>query len=51
MGGIALGLSVEAQVHLKPTQFTGIGIYGFVNVNGNFSFGGILLSVQLGKLR
>ncbi len=46
-----LGLPIEAQLAWLPAKFLGIGLYGFGNVNRRRSFGGVTLSLQLGRVR
>lgn len=46
-----VGMSLEAQVSLRPLRFVGIGLYTFANVNGEKSFFGATVSVQIGLLR
>jgi hypothetical protein len=45
-----VGIPVEVQLFLRGRQ-SGIGIYGFANINPTRSFAGVTLSLQLGKLR
>jgi hypothetical protein len=49
--GTVLGLPIEAQLAWLPAKFLGIGLYGFGNLNRMRSFGGVTLSLQLGRVR
>jgi hypothetical protein len=46
-----VGVPLEAQVSLRPLRFVGIGLYTFANVNGEESFFGATVSIQIGLLR
>jgi hypothetical protein len=46
-----LGVPLEARLAWLPTTFLGIGLYGFGNFNRIRSFGGVTLSLQLGRVR
>ncbi len=48
----SIGIPIEGQLFLKPLPYLGFGIYPFANptLKGTF-FGGLLLCVQIGKLR
>lgn len=45
-----VGLPLESQIFWTPTNFFGIGIYGFGNLNTKQSFGGALLGIQVGRV-
>ncbi len=45
------GVPLEGQLFWRPSGNFGLGLYGFANLNTEQSFGGLALSVQLGKLR
>jgi hypothetical protein len=45
-----VGLPLESQIFWTPTQYFGIGIYGFGNINTKNTFGGALLGIQLGRV-
>ncbi len=45
-----IGLPLETQIFWTPTQYFGIGIYGFGNINSKGSFGGALLGLQIGRV-
>jgi hypothetical protein len=45
-----LGLSLEAQMILKPCQILGFGALGFVFVGADYSTAGLMMTTQLGKL-
>jgi hypothetical protein len=49
--GTVLGLPIEAQLAWLPTKSLGIGLYGFGNLNRRRSFGGVSLSLRLGRVR
>jgi len=46
-----IGFPVEGQLFLTPLPFVGIGLYGLANFNLKCSFTGLLLCLQIGKLR
>lgn len=46
---ISLPVAVRAAWHALP--FLGLGAYGFANVNGEQSFAGVTLAVELGRFR
>jgi hypothetical protein len=46
-----LGLPLETQLFWTPTKYVGLGVIGFGNINSTRSFGGVLLAIQLGKLK
>ena len=46
-----LGFPLEFQASYRPGKLLGVGLYGFANLNGRRSFGGVTLGVQLGRLR
>ncbi len=46
-----IGLPLALDVAWIGLGFLGLGIHGFANINSEQSFGGIGLTVQLGKLR
>jgi hypothetical protein len=46
-----IGLPFELQAFWRPGKVVGLGVYGFANLNGLQSFGGITLSLQVGRLR
>ena len=43
-----IGIPLEAQLFWRPTQFLGLGLYGFANINSEETFYGSLLSLQIG---
>jgi hypothetical protein len=45
-----VGIPLEAQFFWTPLPFAGIGLYIHLDINKNKPFGGLLLSLQLGKL-
>lgn len=47
----AWGLAIESQAFFRPFRIAGIGLHGFAGVNGERSFAGVALSLQVGKLR
>lgn len=47
----AVGLPIEVQLFWRPGSRMGLGLYGFANFNDEQSFGGLTLSLQLGRLR
>lgn len=47
----SVGIPLESQLMLTPSPFFGIGLYGFANLNPEQSYFGILLNLQIGKLR
>lgn len=49
--GPTIGLPVEAQVSVTPTSFMGVGITGFLDVNKDKTFYGLLICLQFGNLR
>jgi len=49
--GTVIGLPIEAQLAWLPAKFLGIGLYGFGNINRRRSFGGVTLSLQVGRVR
>jgi hypothetical protein len=49
--GTVLGLPIEAQLAWLPAKFLGIGLSGFGNLNRTRSFGGVTVSLQLGRVR
>jgi hypothetical protein len=46
-----IGLPLAARLSLHPLPFLGVGLYGFANLNSEESFGGAVVTVQLGRLR
>jgi len=46
-----VGIPIEVQWFAAPLPFAGIGLYLFGNLNTTESFGGLLLTLKLGKLR
>ncbi len=48
---LTIGIPLEGQLFFTPFSFLGIGINGFANLNPNRSFSGVLISLQVGKLR
>jgi len=49
--GPTIGLALEGQLNWHPSRLVGIGLLGFGNVNSDSPFGGLLLAVQVGRLR
>jgi hypothetical protein len=49
--GSAIGLPIEAQLFYTPFSFLGFGVTGFADINGEKRFAGVLICVQVGKLR
>lgn len=49
--GPTIGLALEGQLNWHPSRLVGIGLLGFGNVNTDSPFGGLLLAVQVGRLR
>ena len=47
----AVGFSIESQLFWTPDPSLGVGIYAFGNINGEQSFAGALLCLQIGALR
>ena len=45
-----IGLPLESQIFWTPTEYFGIGVYGFGNLNTKNSFGGALLGIQIGRV-
>jgi hypothetical protein len=45
------GLPIAARVSWHALPFLGLGIYGFANVNGAQSFSGVVLAVEVGRIR
>ena len=45
-----VGLPLESQIFWTPTDYFGIGVYGFGNLNTKSSFGGALLGIQIGRV-
>lgn len=46
-----IGIPVELQAVWEPVNFLGLGIVAFANLNPAQSFAGIMLTLQIGKLR
>ena len=46
-----LGVGVQAQVLSLPFESMGIGLTGFANLNSHQAFGGVMLSLVLGRVR
>ena len=46
-----IGLPIEAQLFLRPTDSMGFGAYLYANINAEQPFGGITFCLQFGKLR
>ena len=46
-----VGVPVDAQVVWLPSQYVGLGLHGFADFNSMRSFGGVTLSLQLGRVR
>ncbi|MBP3191704.1 hypothetical protein [Natronogracilivirga saccharolytica] len=46
-----LGFPLEGNVSWLVTDYTALGLYSFINVNTNQPFGGLALSLQIGRLR
>ena len=46
-----IGIPLELQCNWEPSNYFGLGLTGFANINIEQFFAGIALSVQLGKLR
>lgn len=46
-----LGFPLEANLFWQPTNFVGLGVYSFANVNTEHPFGGMGLSVRVGNLQ
>ena len=44
-----LGLALEAQVLGWASSPVSLGVYGFANLNGRHSFGGITLGLRFGR--
>jgi hypothetical protein len=55
MGGdlyeTAFGVPIEAQLFITPSSTFGFGIYGYLNLNSEKTFSGVLFCIQLGDLR
>jgi hypothetical protein len=47
----AIGIPIEGQLFATPLPFIGVGLYGLGNLNLRVPFFGIMLCLQLGKLR
>lgn len=45
-----VGIPLESQIFWTPTEYFGIGVYGFGNLNTKDSFGGALLGIQIGRV-
>ena len=45
-----VGLPLESQIFWTPTEYFGIGVYGFGNLNTKDSYGGALLGIQFGRV-
>jgi len=50
LGYLTVGIPVEAQLMWTPFPFVGAGLWGFADLNPKKSFGGLLLTIQIGKL-
>ena len=48
---LTIGIPLEAQLFLSFSPSFGMGIYAFGNINPKNSFGGMLVSMELGKLK
>jgi len=46
-----IGFPIDVQLFFTPSSFVGIGFQGIANINPERSFYGVLLCLQLGKLR
>ena len=46
-----IGLPLEVQLFWRPFRLTGVGLYGFANVNSEESYVGGTIGLQFGKLR
>ena len=46
-----VGVPVDAQVVWLPSEYVGLGLHGFADFNSVRSFGGVTLSLQLGRVR
>jgi len=46
-----IAIPIEMQVFWIPTSVFGIGVCGFANINHEESFVGVVLTVEVGKLR
>jgi hypothetical protein len=49
--GTNIGLPIEIQIFQRLSSYMGIGAYIYANINNEESFGGIALSLQLGKFQ
>lgn len=45
-----MGFPLEANLFWQPTNFVGLGIYSFANVNTEHPFGGMGLTIRVGNL-
>ena len=45
-----VGLPLDTQIFWTPTEYFGVGVYGFGNINTKGSFGGALLGIQIGRV-
>lgn len=45
-----VGIPLESQIFWTPTEYFGIGIYAFGNVNTKQTFAGALLGLQIGRV-
>jgi len=45
-----IGIPLESQIFWTPTQYFGIGVYGFGNLNTKNIFGGALIGLQIGRV-
>ena len=48
--GPIFGIPFELQLFIRPFRFAGVGVYAFANLNREQTFGGAILSVQIGKM-
>ena len=46
-----MGIPIEGQLFWTPGSLVGFGLYGFANLNSKKSFVGVLLYLQIGKLK
>ncbi len=45
------GVPLAARLGLYPLRFLGVGVYGFANINSEQPFGGVALTVEVGRVR
>ncbi len=46
-----IGIQIEGKMYFTPIKYAGIGLGIYTNINYNSTFGGIVVSVALGKIK